>query len=153
MGPRGLVPQSQSKSAVEILALGDIHLYAQYTKTSARTDIINGLSKLRDCTYEKHSNCEGHAGLLLDPACPILIKGLSSGIVYAKPTPQNPDPTEPAKDAVYSHLHESLGYVLTNVVALEDANYFNASFGVDGQIIVPAPDMVVSSYLSDGLNL
>ena len=152
MGPRGLVPVSQSKSAVEILALGDVHLYAQYTKTSARTDIINGLSKLRDCTYEEHTNCEGHSGLLLDPACPILIKGLSSGIVYAKPTPQNPDPMEPAKDAVYSHLHEALGYTLTNVVALEDANYFNASFGADGQIVMPEPDLLVASYLSEGLN-
>jgi hypothetical protein len=92
MGPRGLLPAGQSRSAVEILALGDIHLYAQYTKQTARADIINGLSRLRDCYFSDHKDCLGHPGLLLDPACPLLIRGLSTGIVYAKATPQNPDP-------------------------------------------------------------
>jgi hypothetical protein len=153
MGPRGLLPAGQSKSAVEILALGDIHLYAQYTKQSARADIINGLSRMRECHDDNHHGCEGHPGFFLDPACPILIRGLSSGIVYAKSTPQNPDPVEPAKDAVYSHLHEALGYTLSNVVKLEDANYFQASFGEEGQVMTPAArDVQVVSYLSEGLN-
>lgn len=151
MGPRGLVQEAHAKTAVEILALGDVHLYARYTKHSARTDIINGLSRLRDCTYEGHTGCEGHVGLLLDPCCPLLIKGLSSGIVYAKATPQNPDPAEPARDPVYSHLHDALGYDITNVVALEDANFFRASYGEDGHVHMPEPDSVMSSYLSEGL--
>jgi hypothetical protein len=152
MGPRGLLPAGQSKSAVEILALGDIHLYAQYTPQSARADIINGLSRMRECEVEAHNGCDGHVGLLLDPACPILIRGLSSGIVYAKSTPQNPDPKEPAKDAVYSHLHEALGYTLTNVVKLEDANYFQASFGQEPTLEPWAKDTAVYSYMSEGLN-
>jgi hypothetical protein len=152
MGPRGLVPFAHKKTAVEILALGDIHLYAQFTRHSARTDTINGLSRIRDCDDPNHKGCDGHPGFFLDPACPLLIRGLSSGIVYAKATAQNPDPNEPAKDAVYSHLHDALGYAVTNTVSLEDANYFQASMGVDGK---PLPEVVeetrIESYLSEGL--
>jgi hypothetical protein len=108
---------------------------------------------MRECTEDGHKNCDGHPGIFLDPACPILIRGLSSGIVYAKATPQSPDPNEPAKDAVYSHLHEGLGYILTNVVRLEDAQFFLSS-DVDGPVPMPGPEenWGVHSYLSEGLN-
>jgi hypothetical protein len=143
MGTRGLTKDGQAKTAAEILALGDINLYSQYVLQASRADVINGLCRMRD---------DGWPGLMVDPACPILWEGLTGGIVYAKPTPQNPDPNEPEKHAVYSHLHEALGYALTNVVRLEDADIFKASLGPDGQVILPAsPDMQMMSYLTGGL--
>ena len=39
----------------------------------------------------------GKMDLMLDPACPLLIKGLCGEIVYAKGTPGKPDPNEPAQ--------------------------------------------------------
>jgi hypothetical protein len=49
-------------------------------------------------------------------------------------------------------LHDALGYAVTNTVSLEDANYFQASMGVDGK---PLPEVVeetrIESYLSEGL--
>jgi hypothetical protein len=144
MTGRGLTRAGEAKTAAEILSLGDIHLYAAYTRQTNRTDIINGLSRLRE---------DGWPGLLLDPSCPLLIKGLSTGIVFAPATTSNPDPSEPKKDAIYSHLHEALGYVLTNVVRLEDADYFQASVGEDGRIMMsPPPDDIgqVLSYLTEG---
>ncbi|TFH66257.1 MAG: hypothetical protein E4G90_04495 [Gemmatimonadales bacterium] len=154
MGGRGLQKTSDAKTAAEILALEDIHLYAQLTPQHLRTDLINGLSRMRECSFKDHGRCDGHPGILLDPACVLLIKGLTEGIVYAKATPQHPDPNEPMKDAIYSHLHEALGYTLRQVVALEDANFFQASFGADGQLIMPEipQDSQVYSYLMDGVN-
>jgi hypothetical protein len=142
MGGRGLIKDSAPKSAAEILDLGDIHVYAQYTSQAARTEIVNGLSRMRD---------DGWPGLLFEPACPILIEGMFKQIVYQKATQQHPDPLEPAKDAIYSHLHEALGYILTNVVRLEDADYFQGTYGPDGQPILEAePEMQISSYLCEG---
>lgn len=142
MTGRGLTKQGDARTAAEILALGDIYVYSQYTFQANRTEIVNGLSRMRD---------DGWPGLIFDPACKLLIEGMFTQIVYAKPTPQKPDPTEPAKDAVYSHLHEAAGYVLTNAVNLEDADFFKASFGPDGQPIVPEDgDMQLSSYLAEG---
>ncbi len=138
MGGRGLIKSSEAKTAAEILALGDIFVYSQYTFQANRTEIVNGLSRSRDDNWP---------GLLFDPACVLLIKGMFAQIVYAKPTKECPDPSGPAKDAIYSHLHEALGYALTNAVRLEDADFFRASIGPDGQIIMPEADEQIDSYL------
>jgi len=141
MGARGLVKETEKRTAQEILALGDIHLYTQFTFQASRTEIINGLSRMR---------ADGWPGLIIDPHCPLLWTGLVSGIVYAKSTPQHPDPVEAAKDPTYSHLHDALGYALTNIASLEDADFFKASLGPDGEIIMPELDSQVLSYLTEG---
>ena len=141
MGARGLVRDTEKRTAQEILALGDIHLYTQFTFQASRTEIINGLSRMR---------ADGWPGLIIDPHCPLLWTGLVSGIVYAKSTPQHPDPIEAAKDPTYSHLHDALGYALTNIASLEDADFFKASLGPDGEIIMPELDSQVLSYLTEG---
>jgi hypothetical protein len=141
----GLVRAGDARVAADVLALGDIYVLPQYTFQRSRTQVIHGLSRVRDT--------DGLPGIMLDPACPILIKGLCGGVVYAKGTPSNPDPNEPAKDDVYSHLHEALGYLVTNVVALEHADFWAA--GEDGEL--PAAEMaadeieVMDSYLTGGL--
>lgn len=142
MTGRGLQRKEEAKTAAEILGLGDIILYSRQTLHSARTEVVNGLSRIRE---------DGWPGLLIDPACPTLWTGLVSGLVYAKATEKNPDPSEVALDAVYSHLHDALGYALVNMVQLEDADYLKTSLGPDGQIIMPpGPDVQIASYLVGG---
>lgn len=142
MTGRGLTRDGEAKTAAEIMALGDIYLTAAWTSQNSRTSIVNGLSKI----YE-----DGWGGILFDPACKLLIEGMFNKIVYAKATATQPDPTLPAKDAVYSHLHEALGYILTNVVRLEDADMLPASYGPDGMPLPePESDIQISSYLCEG---
>ena len=142
IGGRGLQRQGEAKTAAEILGLGDVILYSRQVLHSTRTQVINGLSRMRE---------DGWPGLLVDPACSTLWQGLVDGIVYAKATQQNQDPSEPAPHAVYSHLHDALGYAVTNMVQLEDADRFQQSLGPDGQIIMPiSPDMQIASYLIGG---
>lgn len=138
----GLVKAGDSRVAADILALGDIYVQPQYTFQRSRTQVINGLARARD---------DGLPGILVDPACPILIRGLCGEIVYAKGTPSNPDPNEPAKND-YSHLHEALGYAVVNVVALMHADYWATD--PTGELPVPELDEeeheFMSSYLSGG---
>jgi len=64
---------------------------------------------------------DGHPGMLFDPfGCPLLIDGFGGGIVYPDATKENPDPSDPKKDNVFSHLHEALGYGLVQYVPLAD---------------------------------
>jgi hypothetical protein len=139
MGGRGLQRKDEAKTAAEILGQGDIILYSRQTLHAKRTEVINGLSRMRQ---------DGWPGLLIDPACQTLWSGLTGGLVYAKATPQNPDPSEVAPDSVFSHLHDCLGYACTNMVELEDADHLKVSLGADGQIIMPpGPDLQFQSYL------
>jgi hypothetical protein len=95
---------------------------------------------------------DGMPGIMLDPACPTLIKGLTGEIVYAKGTPANPEPNEPAKEDRFSHLHESLGYIVANVVTLDNADFFATT--ADGEL--PAAELdedeseVLDSYITGG---
>lgn len=144
MGPRGLVKSGVPQTADEILEQGGIHLYSRFTLHSSRTEIINGLSRIAE---------DGWARILLDPACKLLWEGLHSGIVYDKPTAKNPNPDKPMPHRTYSHLYDCLGYACANVLSVEEADYFKASFGPDGRIIMPSgEDAQVLSYLTGGIN-
>lgn len=112
-GP-GLSKAGDPKIAAEILATRDIHVMAHYVFEKSRKQVIDALAKVRS---------DGLPGILLDPACPILHRGLTGEIVYAKGTPSNPDPNVPEKSSVHSHLYEALGYAVVNTVALEQAEY------------------------------
>jgi len=139
-GP-GLTKAGEPQVAAEILALGDIYIQPPYSFKKSRYEIIRGLSKIRT---------DGLPGMLIDPACPTLIRGLTGEIIYAKGTPSNPDPNEPAENA-YSHIHDALGYALVNTVALEHADYFAP--GPDGEIHLDLGGdeiEVMDSYLTGG---
>lgn len=104
----GNVPMEYTRK--QILAAEGVHLNAHYTTTKAKTDIIRRLLQ---------PMADGRPGIFIDPACRVLIRGFSGGITFAAPSPNNPDPMGPAKDEVYSHLHEALGYVVANAVPLD----------------------------------
>jgi hypothetical protein len=143
MGPRGLVKAGTPQTADEILEQGGIHLYSRYTLHSTRTEIINGLSRIAE---------DGWARLLIDPSCKLLWEGLIGGIVYDRPTAKNPNPDTPMPHKTYTHLYDCLGYAVANVLTVEEADYFKASFGPDGQIIMPqSSDAQVLTYLAGGV--
>lgn len=137
----GLVRAGDARIAKEILAEGDIYLMEQYTFERNRRSILAGLSRVRE---------DGTPGIYLDPACPMLIKGLCGGIVYKKATEANPEPQDPVENQ-YSHLHEALGYILTNNVALEHADYFaTTAEGLPVADLTPEEAEVMNSYLTEG---
>lgn len=140
-GP-GLTKAGEPQVAAEILALGDIYIQPPYTFKRSRYEIIRALAKVRS---------DGLPGLMIDPACSMLIRGLCGEIVWAKGTEKNPEPNEPQENR-YSHLHDALGYALVNTVALDHADYFAAT--QDGEL--PAVDLdeeeheFLDSYLTGG---
>lgn len=105
-----IVGQDQpERSSAEVLAAEGINLGIYGMEVSDRTLLIRKLMYLRE---------DGYAGLILDPACKILIEAFLGGLPFKNPTKQNPVPTEPAKDGKYEHLHDALGYGIFNVVDL-----------------------------------
>ena len=141
-GGPGLTKADEPQVAAEILALGDIVIMPPYSFKRSRYEIIRSLAKMRP---------DGRPGILIDPACPTLIRGLCGEIVYGKATDAKPEPNEPAPNA-YSHLHDALGYALVNTVALEHAEFFATT--ADGELQMPELDeeetQVVESYLTGG---
>lgn len=101
--------ETAARTDAMVLADGGINLHSFYATPKAREDVLRPLLRLRS---------DGYSGLLIDPACPVILEGMAGGICYPKPTPQNPNPTDPQKDEVFEHPHDALGYVAVNVVPL-----------------------------------
>ena len=107
---------SQAVTRAQVLAETGIQIQKASNSFEASEDIIRELLRVRKpCDLGHGSDCEGHPGLLVSKHCPILIKGLSGGICYPKPTPQNPLPINPAKDGYFEHLHDCLRYLCTAI--------------------------------------
>lgn len=120
---RGRHPEHDSKERTDadILASKGITLGAYYTTPKARENVIRKLLL---------SKSDGLPGIFFDPACRLLCEGFGGGIAYPKPTRENPDPGEPAKDGWYEHVHDALGYPLVQIVPVADLGAF-----------APAPEM------------
>jgi hypothetical protein len=58
---------------------------------------------------------DGWPGLILDPLCPILIRGLNGGIQYHKKTKLNSLPEKAARDGYFEHLHDCVNYIAVSV--------------------------------------
>lgn len=110
---QGRHPEHDSKERTDatILYANGIQLGAYYTTPKARENVIRKLLlPMKD----------GAPGIFFDPACRLLVEGFAGGIAYPKPTKENPDPGEPAKDGWYEHPHEALGYPLAQIIRLDD---------------------------------
>jgi len=147
MGSRGLAQAGQDQTATEILASGGIYLLAHYTHIKARRDVISGLANLRPCAYPEHGACIGHPGVLFDPACPILIEGVTGAIKFAKGTPAKPDPAEPQEDEYYSHPHDAFGYAVTNVISAEEVDWLPGTEQETPEAL-PTGDTEIETYLA-----
>lgn len=91
----------------DILAEEGIRLGAYHTTVKAREKIIRRLLMARP---------DGDRGLWIDPACRDLTLGLGGRITFKKASNADPLPDGPAADGYYEHLHDALGYALTNIV-------------------------------------
>jgi hypothetical protein len=141
MGTRGLTTGGEKRTATEILAEGGIHLLSHYVHLTTRRQVLGGLA---------HVRADGYPGVLFDPACPILVEGVTSEIKFAKPTPDNPDPSEPQKDDYYGHVHDAAGYLCVNTVTIEEADWLPESHAGRGYVEPVWGDGSVETYLSEG---
>lgn len=103
------------KTDVEILAAGGIELTIASSAPKARARHIRRLLRPPD-------EVTGLSGLVIDPACPILIKGFAGGITHPVATKLKPypDADEPRKDGYFENVHDALGYAAVNVVPAVD---------------------------------
>ncbi len=140
MGTRGLTTGGEKRTATEILQEGDIYLLSHYVLLETRRQLLLGLANVR---------ADGWPGFLIDPACPLLIEGLCGGIKFGKPTPTDPDPTKPQKDE-FSHIHDALGYAVTNSVTVEEADWLPESKGGAAYVEPTWGDGSLETYLAEG---
>ena len=120
--------ETEDQSRASILAQSGIHLQIHQGGIEASTEIISQL--ILDWPDGQGGK---QPGLMIDPACPLLIEGLKGGICYPKATKANPVPTQPHKDGYYEHLHDCLRYAATNLIPI----------GPRGEIL--RPDHVLGS--------
>lgn len=108
--------EKEEATYADVLALEKIQLGWSKSLVANRATVFHSLLGMR--------RVEGSEALvpnlLVDPACPILIGGLSGGITFAKPTINNPNPEVPAKDGWFEHVHEATGYALINVCSVKE---------------------------------
>ena len=112
-GPEALrtAPEVSSDTAertsAQILAVEGIHLQLLVTTPKARENLIRRLLLPQP---------DGYPGLWIDPACPLIIKGMSGGIAFPKKSKSGVVSDKPARDGHFEHLHDAMGYGLTQVV-------------------------------------
>lgn len=104
--------ESKERTDAEVLQSGGVNIIPHFTTHKASETIIRGLMLDR---------MDGWPGLLIDPACPIMLRGLDGGIQYPGITRGNPNPSEPLKDGYYDHLHDCLRYIVVNAVSVGEA--------------------------------
>jgi hypothetical protein len=100
---------SEERSSAQILAARGVYLETNYGAVRSGHQIMRDLL----CAQE-----DGQPGAFFDPACRILIKGISGHITYANPTPSNPVQEKIRKDGYYDHLHEAALYPLPSLVPM-----------------------------------
>lgn len=110
----------KDRTHADILYSGGIQISILNQPVSARENVVRKLLMVQE---------DGWPGLIIDPACPVLIAGFEGGIAYAEPTLHNPLPDEPAKDGIFEHPHDALGYALINLVGMEDLPFRNRGEG------------------------
>lgn len=103
--------EKKQRNDYEVLHAGGILLEAIYTGVSKREHAFR---------YLMGNMPDGYPGLVVDPACALMIEGLGGGIAFKKPTPMDPEPSTVAKDGFYQHLHDAAGYPLAQIVILSD---------------------------------
>lgn len=73
--------------------------------------------------------------LVVDPWCKLLVQGLEGGYTFRRPTRDNPEPSEPAKDGKFEHLQDCLKYIATNAIDIKVVD----DGSPDGTQTAPAP--------------
>lgn len=86
---------------------------------------------------------DGEPGVLFDPMCYNLIRGMNGGIAYPKATAAEPSPSKPHKDGWFDNIHDAAGYMLAQVSPATDplplVKPRMVRGGETGRELVPAP--------------
>ncbi len=63
---------------------------------------------------------DGLPGIFISEHCPLLIEAFSGALQYRKPTINNPEPGEWAKNGVHDNVIEALGHAVANIIDIND---------------------------------
>lgn len=100
--------ESAALSRKAVLAEAGIYLSEMWAATN-RDTLMRKLMGVRP---------DGWPGVLIDPANPCLIQGLGGGLVFKKPTAEDPMPIVYMKDGIHDNVYEALLYGVVGVVDL-----------------------------------
>ncbi len=99
--------EAAQRTYAEVMGSLGIQLKTRYTRHKGRETVLRSLMRPR---------LDGYFGLLVDPVCDILIRGLNGGIAYEGPTKDKLYSDDCVKDGYFEHLHDALGYGAVQVV-------------------------------------
>jgi hypothetical protein len=141
-----VVSDTAERTDYEVLASKGVVLSTAASSPKARSRIIRRLFHPRGNSPES-----GTPGILFDPACPILIRGMSGGITFPVATPQKPHPDvdEPRKDGYFEHTHDALGYGVIGVVPAVDPEQERLNTAVRTTGLIPRGRPVRLDYDED----
>lgn len=95
--------EKAERTEAEVLASRGVILKLQSSSLESRE------TKVRKLLLQRP---DGYPGLLIDPACELIMAGMGGGISYPDATKANPSPKKPKKDGYFEHLHDCLGYTV-----------------------------------------
>ena len=108
---RPIETESGDRTDQEILKSVGIYISIHGTRIEARDRIWRRM--MRD-------GPDGKPLLWVSRCCRILLKGLGGGLVFKKPTPNDPHPEKYLKDGLTDHVFEAASYAIIEVVPSVD---------------------------------
>jgi hypothetical protein len=113
----------------EVLAEGGIFLSEQWAATERNVLMRSLMGPASD----------GYPGLIIDPCNPLLIHALGGGLVFRKPTPDDPVPIEYMKDGIHDNVYEALMYGIVGTVPLKKDSSLPPLVSFPDRLRVEAP--------------
>ncbi len=114
-----ITSENEDRTYAEIMSSMGIQLQTRFVRHKARSTVLRSLMRPRP---------DGYFGLVVDPACDILIRGLNGGIAYEVPGKDEMASDECVKDGYFEHLHDALGYGVVQVCKAVQPGQAKTSF-------------------------
>lgn len=126
--------EAADRTYAEIMDSMGIQLSTRFVRHKARATVLRSLMRPRP---------DGYFGLIVDPACDILIRGLNGGIAYEMPGKDEIASDECIKDGYFEHLHDALGYGAVQVCRVVEPAYHKPSYhyGGGGRKLIQNPEV------------
>lgn len=121
---------SKENTDAEILEGRGISVSITSAQWQARENVMRKLLRMKE---------DGYPGLLVDPACRLLIEALGGALCYALPSAANPMPDAPAKNGTHDNIHDALSYGLVQVVGLDEFAMKDGRYKGKGRLPPPPP--------------
>lgn len=91
----------------QVWSNGGIEFSVHTGGVKARCDVLRRLL---------YPRADGRPGIWIDKSCVLTLAMLGGGLVYKKPTMDNPKPEVPKKDGKYENINDALTYCIVGVV-------------------------------------